>query len=423
MPDVGVDRVGEVDRRRVARQRLHFAFRREDVDLFCVELDLQVLQELLRIADLLLPLEQLPQPEEMLLVAVGADAPFLVLPVRGDAFLRDLVHLGGADLDFERKAAFAHDGRVQRLVAVRPRHGDEVLDPPRHRRPRLVDDPERGVAIPDRLRHDPQRHEVVDLIEIDLLAFELLVDAEQALDAAVDGNHRNLRVGELGRDVLLQVFDHALVGLAPAFDAGAKGFERARLEVLERQFLELVLDLAHPEAVGDGTVYVSRLLRDLQPALLGQMMQRPHVVEPVGQLHQDHADVIDHGQQHLAEIFRLPLFARGELNRAELRDALDDMRDVGAEKLLDTLDWRLRVFDDVVEQPRGDGNDVELHVREEIGNLERMDEVRLPRVADLSLVLEGGEDVRPPQHLNIGLGVDRPDLFDEVLEPNHIRGV
>ena len=117
--DVGVDRVGEVHRRRVARQRLHLALRREDVDLLRVELDLQVLQELLRIAHLLLPLEQLAQPQEVLLVAVGADAPFLVLPVRGDPFLGDAVHLRGADLDLEREAALADDRGVQRLVAVR----------------------------------------------------------------------------------------------------------------------------------------------------------------------------------------------------------------------------------------------------------------------------------------------------------------
>ena len=57
---------------------------------------------------------------------------------------------------------------------------------PGHRRPRLVDDAERGVAVLDRLRHDAQRDEVVDLIEVDLLPLQLLVDAEQPLDAAVD---------------------------------------------------------------------------------------------------------------------------------------------------------------------------------------------------------------------------------------------
>ncbi len=87
--DVGVDGVGEVHRRRAARQRLHFALRREDVDLFRIELDPQVLHELLRVAHFLLRLEELPQPVEVLLVALGADAAFLVLPVRRDALLGD----------------------------------------------------------------------------------------------------------------------------------------------------------------------------------------------------------------------------------------------------------------------------------------------------------------------------------------------
>ena len=183
------------------------------------------------------------------------------------------------------------------------------------------------------------------------------------------------------------------------------------------------LILLIPSRLAIGPVDVARLLRDLEPPLLGEVVQRPHVVEPVGQLDQDHADVVDHRQQHLAEVLGLPLLARGELDRAELGDALDDVRDVGAEKLLDALDRRLRVLDDVVEQPGGDGDDVELHVGEEIGHLERMDEIRLAGMADLSLVLEGGEDVRPPEQFDVGLGVGRPDLFDEVLEPNHVPGV
>ena len=95
------------------------------------------------------------------------------------------------------------------------------------------------------------------------------------------------------------------------------------------------------------------------------------------------------------------------------------MGDVGAEQLLDPLDRGLGVLDDVVEQPGGDGDDVELHVGEQVGHLERVDEVGLARMADLSLVLEGREHVGPPEQLDVGLGVVGPDLFDEVLEPNH----
>ena len=106
-------------------------------------------------------------------------------------------------------------------------------------------------------------------------------------------------------------------------------------------------------------------------------------------------------------------------DRPELGDPFDDVGDIGTEELLDPLDRGLGVLDDVVEQAGGDRDHVELHVGEEIGHLERMDQVRLAGMADLSLVLEGREDVGPPQQLEVGVGAVGPDLFDEVLEPNH----
>src|SRR5207247_8735777 len=45
-------------------------------------------------------------------------------------------------------------------------------------------------------------------------------------------------------------------------DFGAEPFECLRLEIPERQLLELVLDLAHAEPVGDGGVDVARFFRD-----------------------------------------------------------------------------------------------------------------------------------------------------------------
>ena len=110
-------------------------------------------------------------------------------------------------------------------------------------------------------------------------------------------------------------------------------------------------------------------------------------------------------------------------DRAELGDPFDDVRHVGAEELADPLDRRLRVLDDVVEQAGGDGHDVELHVGEQVRDLERVDQVRLPGMADLSLVLERRENVGPPQQLDVGVGIGGPDLFDEVLEPDHDFGV
>ena len=80
--------------------------------------------------------------------------------------------------------------------------------------------------------------------------------------------------------------------------------------------------------------------------------KRTHVVEAVGELDEDDPDVVDHRQQHLAEVLGLPLFARRKRNGADFGDPLDDVGDLGAEVLLNLLDRRQRVFDDVVQEAR-----------------------------------------------------------------------
>ena len=46
--------------------------------------------------------------------------------------------------------------------------------------------PEGGVAVGDAVDEDAQGHEVVDLVEVDALAAQLLVDRVEPLDAAFD---------------------------------------------------------------------------------------------------------------------------------------------------------------------------------------------------------------------------------------------
>ena len=150
------------------------------------------------------------------------------------------------------------------------------------------------------------------------------------------------------------------------------------------------------------------------------MLQGPHVVQAIGQLHQDHADVVDHRQQHLAEVFRLPLFARRKGDGADLGDALHHVSDFGPEMLLDFFDRRQRVFDDVVEEAGGDSHGVELEVGEEVGDREGVNQVGLARVAHLSLVLERGKDIRAPEQFDVGVRAVGPDLFEQILEANHL---
>jgi hypothetical protein len=66
-----------------------------------------------------------------------------------------------------------------------------------------------------------------------------------------------------------------------------------RLQHLECQRLHLVHHLVHADPLGERGVDIHRLARDSAAlVLIRDMMERAHVVQAVGQLHEKHADVV-----------------------------------------------------------------------------------------------------------------------------------
>ena len=194
---------------------------------------------------------------------------------------------------------------------------------------------------------------------------------------------------------------------------------RVGLEVLEGEVLQLVLDLAHAETAGEGRVDVHRLARDAGAPLVGQVLQRPHVVQAVGELHQDHTYVVDHGEQQLAEVLRLALLGGGERDLADLGHALDDVEHVLAEVLLDALGLRERVLEHVVQEADRDAGRIHPHVGQDGRHLERMHEVGFTRGSRLAFVLDRREDVRLAQQLEIRPRMVAADGFVDVFEADH----
>src|SRR6185436_7395160 len=418
MTDLGVDAVGEVDGRRPPGQGLDLALGREAVDLLRVEVELERVQELVRVLDLLLPFQELAHPGEGLVVLVRAAPALLVFPMGGDAFFGDAVHLARADLHLEGVALVADDGRVQRAIAVGPWHGDEVLDAPGHRPPEVVEHAQGGVAVGDGRHHDAQGDEVVDLVDVDALLAELLVDGVQALDAPLEGRLQPRRLQLLG-DRRLDLLDELDGARAPLLDALHQLAIGLGLQVLEREVLELVLDLAHPQPPGQGRVDVHGLARDAHAALLGQVLQGAHVVQAVGELHDDHAHVVDHGQEQLAEVLGLALLGGGEGDLADLGDALHDVEDVRPEVLLDLVRVRQGVLEHVVQEAYGHAGGVHAQLGQDGRHLERVHQVGLPAGPRLALVLDRGEDVRLPEHLEVGPRMVPLDGLVDVFEADH----
>ena len=262
-----------------------------------------------------------------------------------------------------------------------------------------MDHAQRAVAVLYRVGNDAQGEKIVNLIERNLLALELLVDRVSALDAGFHAR-RDAFTPQFGFHGAAHALEVLFVGGALAVD-GARDFGVGfRIEIAEREIFQFAADLAHAEAVRDGRVDLQSLARDALPALRAQAAQRPHVVQTVGQLHDDDADVVDHREQHLAVTLRLAVFGRKEVDLAQLGDAVDAARHFVAEILLNVRRGDAGVFDDVVQQSGLDADDIHPHSGQDLRHGKRMAHVGLARSAHLPCVIlrcEAGTPSRSEQ--------------------------
>ena len=188
------------------------------------------------------------------------------------------------------------------------------------------------------------------------------------------------------------------------------------MQRLEGEVLELPFERVDPEPVREGCVDLERLLRLLHLLLLAEVLDRPHVVEPVGELDEDDPHVLGHRDDHLAVVLRLRLLAAGELDPGQLGDALDELRDLRAELRAHLVELGVRVLDDVVQKRRRDRLLVEVELsadpRDAVG---MVDEV-LSRAAELAAVASLGGLERAPDEVAVDARVVRLDRREQLLD-------
>ena len=193
----------------------------------------------------------------------------------------------------------------------------------------------------------------------------------------------------------------------------------ARMQRLEREILELPLERVDTEPVCERRVHLERLACLLHLLLLAEVLDRAQVVEPVGELDQDHAHVLGHRHDQLAVVLGLGVLPALELDAGQLRDALDERRDLVAELGAQLLDLDPGVLDDVVQQRCRERRLVELEARDDLGHAPWVVDELLARLAHLAgvgcrRVVERARQQRP-----VDVGLVRLDfgnqLVDEVL--------
>jgi hypothetical protein len=230
-----------------------------------------------------------------------------------------------------------------------------------------------------------------------------------ALEVGLDAGRLESR-GQLGD----RPADVVLATLAPRVEQAGELAEPIRLEDLEREILELPLDLPDPEALGKRGVDLLRLAGDPELLLRRQAVQGPHVVEAIGELDEDDPDVLGHRQEHLADVLGLLLLMAVGAEPRQLRHAVDEPGDLGTEAILDVGEAVLGVFGDVMEDRGSHRDRVDPELGRDLGRGDRMRHVWFAGRPPLALVGLHREIERPLDRLEVGLRIVLPDGSDEL---------
>ncbi|MNK59060.1 hypothetical protein D3C87_781590 [compost metagenome] len=345
----------------------------------------------------------------------------LVEPMRRHARFGRAVHFLRADLEFHGRAVGADDGRMQRLVAVQLADRNVILELSRHGLVQAVQGAQGHVTVGKAAHHHAEAVHVQHLRERQMLAAHLFIDVVQGLFAACDvGLEFGHGQGAFHR--FHDLVDHFAPVAARRLDCFRQGAVAHRVQVRERQVLQLVVDVVQAEAVRDRHVHFHGLAGDAALFRRRHEVQGAHIVQAVGQLDEDHAHVGRHGQQHLAEVFRLRFDLALEFDLFQLRQAVDQMRDRCAEALDQFILLDVLVFHHVMQQGGHDGLRVELPVGADFGDGDRMRDIRLARAAHLAQVHFVGEAVGFLDFFQVGRGKVFGQLVGQMADGGHAEG-
>ena len=296
-------RIGEIDQGRPLRQVDQVAFRGETEHLVLEHLQFGVFQKFFRPGGMVENIQQFPQPP--VLAPFPLALALLVLPMGGHAVFRHLVHVGGTNLNFNTVLFGTKNARVQGLVAVRFRGAHVILETSRYHRIGAMDDSQRLVALFQIVDDDPKGHDVGQLFKTDILVLHLFPDRIRRFFAPDDGRLQPARVQGCGQ-FIMDPFGQHIPLLAQEIQAGDDRITGIGVNFGERHIFQFVLQFLHADAFSQGREDVHSFHGDAAAFIcVLDEMQGPHVVQPVGQLNQQNADVLGHGEQQFTEIFGL----------------------------------------------------------------------------------------------------------------------
>ena len=243
--------VSKVNGNRAFRQIHHITFGRKDKDFIRENIHFQGFKVFLGVAEFLLETHHLPQPVHLLVHGAArrrALAVFLVLPMSRDTELRHLMHMEGANLNFQRIAARHHRG-MQRLIAIGFRHGNIILEPARNRLPHGMDNAQYPVAVTHGFHQYADSRQIIDFADILFVAQHFLVNAVKMLGTPLDFR-LDARLADFLLNLLNSRINKRLPFLTLLLDILDQIIVFFRFQIAQAEVLQFPLDIGNTQTIG-----------------------------------------------------------------------------------------------------------------------------------------------------------------------------
>ena len=180
-----------------------------------------------------------------------------------------------------------------------------------------------------------------------------------------------------------------------------------RVERREGQVLQFPLDGVHAQPVRQRGEDLQGFAGFAGRGFGGDEAPGAGVVQPVGQLDHQDADVLGHGHNHLADGLGLGGLAEADL--VQLGDAVHQHGDFGSEVPLQVRQGVRGVLHGVVEQRRRQGGAAEAQLGQDGGHGHGMGDVGIAAFAFLPAVAAFGDVEGPLDEVEVLFGVVGPD--------------
>ena len=354
---LGVDMEGEVEHRRPFAQFEQIAFGSEYEHLVFVQIHLELIHHFQRVAVRVFQrFAHRSQPFVQSAFSFYAFVP----PVRRESSFGYLVHASRAYLHFHPFPFGAHHGDVERLVTVALRNRKPVAQPLGVGLVHVGDD---GVCLPALLLllhrigggvdNDADGEQVVYPFERCFLLLNLVPDG-------VDGFRPPFDV-ELQSRLRYLPFDRfderRNVFVARGFRLVELVFDEVisvGLRILQRQILQLRLQLIEPQLMGQRRVKIRRFVCHPQPVFfLFRIFNPAHDVHTVGDHDEYHPHVFGKREKQVPEVFRLDGGAF-LIQFVGFHQSLDDTAHIFSELVANLPDAQYPSLYDLVEHDAGE---------------------------------------------------------------------